>query len=92
MFDLYEHIDNLRKESGFKNMTALCVAAGVPRSVMSELRSGRSKDLSKPNGMKFAETLGVSLDVIYGTEEKPATPKSDGLTEDDIKLALSKMA
>ena len=49
MEDLYKHIESLGKEHGYKNMTVLCKAAGVPRSTMSELNNGRSKDLSKPN-------------------------------------------
>ena len=37
MEDLYKHIESLGKEHGYKNMTVLCKAAGVPRSTMSEL-------------------------------------------------------
>ena len=62
MEDLYKHIESLGKEHGYKNMTVLCKAAGVPRSTMSELNNGRSKDLSKPNAQKFADILGVTLD------------------------------
>ena len=52
---------------------------------MTELKMGRSKDLSKPNAQKFADTLGVRLDVIYGEKEKPADQKADGLTEEEIE-------
>jgi len=62
MEDLYKHIESLGKEHGYKNMTVLCKAAGVPRSTMSELNNGRSKDLSKPNAQKFADILGVTLE------------------------------
>lgn len=90
MEDLYRRIERMGKERGFKNMTALCKAAGVPRTTMSELNSGRSKDLSKPNAQKFANVLGVSLGEIYGEETKkaPALTEKD---ERDIERRLSSM-
>ena len=90
MEDLYKHIESLGKEPGYKNMTVLCKAAGVPRSTMSELNNGRSKDLSKPNAQKFADILGVTLDEVYGEETKKA-PTQEGeraVSDDDIKFAL----
>lgn len=88
MVTLYEHIEEMGKRAGYKNMTDLCTAANVSRSVMSELRSGRSKDLSKPNGMKFAATLNVPLDSIYNLEttEKPATNEGSGLSRDAVEM------
>lgn len=89
MEDLYKHIESLGKEHGYKNMTVLCKAAGVPRSTMSELNNGRSKDLSKPNAQKFADILGVTLDEVYGTETKNApTDGEREISDDDIKFAL----
>lgn len=90
MEDLYKHIESLGKELGYKNMTVLCKAAGVPRSTMSELNNGRSKDLSKPNAQKFADILGVTLDEVYGEETKkaPILTKKD---ERDIERRLSAM-
>lgn len=70
MEDLYKHIESLGREHGYKNMTVLCKAARVPRSTMSELNNGRSKDLSKPNAQKFADILGITLDEVYGEETK----------------------
>lgn len=77
MSSLYKHIESLGKMGGYKNMTALCKAAGVPRTTMSELNAGRSKDISKPNAQKFADLLGLSLDDIYGTEQKEKPYASD---------------
>ena len=90
MEDLYKHIESLGKEHGYKNMTVLCKAAGVPRSTMSELNNGRSKDLSKPNAQKFADILGVTLDEVYGEETKkaPAQEGERAVSDDDIKFAL----
>ena len=86
MEDLYKHIEKLGKEHGYKNITALCKAAGVPRSTMSELNSGRSKDLSKPNAQKFADTLGITLDEVYGEETKKAPTPEDERVIDDRKM------
>lgn len=90
MEDLYKHIEGLGREHGYKNMTVLCKAAGVPRSTMSELNNGRSKDLSKPNAQKFADILGITLDEVYGEETKKApTQESEReISDDDIKFAL----
>ena len=90
MEDLYKHIESLGKEHGYKNMTVLCKAAGVPRSTMSELNNGRSKDLSKPNAQKFADILGITLDEVYGEDTKKA-PTNEGervISDDDIMFAL----
>ena len=87
MSTLYEHIEKLGKDKGFKNMTTLCKEAGVPRATMTELKMGRSKDLSKPNAQKFADALGVPLGTIYGTEtEKPAEAQG-GLSADAVAVA-----
>lgn len=90
MEDLYKHIESLGREHGYKNMTVLCKAAGVPRSTMSELNNGRSKDLSKPNAQKFADILGVTLDEVYGEETKKAPTQEDEreITFDDFTFAM----
>lgn len=90
MEDLYKHIESLGKEHGYKNMTVLCKAAGVPRSTMSELNNGRSKDLSKPNAQKFADILGVTLDEVYGEETKKA-PTQDGEREFELSPAFFRL-
>lgn len=88
MDDLYKHIEELGKQNGYRNMTVLCKAAGVPRSTMSELNNGRSKDISKQNAQKFANLLRISLDQVYGTEKAP-TPEGERVVNDeDIKFAL----
>ena len=90
MEDLYKHIEGLGRKHGYKNMTVLCKAAGVPRSTMSELNNGRSKDLSKPNAQKFADILGITLDEVYGEETKKAPTQEDEreITFDDFTFAM----
>lgn len=91
MDTLYSRIEQLGKKNGYKNMTVLCKAAGVPRTTMSELNSGRSKDLSKPNAQKFADLLGLSLDDIYGTAAKEKAPVLTSKDERDIEKRLAAM-
>lgn len=88
MDNLYDHIDQLAKERGFKNMTQLCREAGVPRATMTELKMGRSQDISKPNAQKLATALGVSLDAIYGNEKKDTSASRRPVSDEDIKFAL----
>ena len=88
MFDLYCHIESLGKQAGFKNMTVLCKAAGVPRATMSELNAGRSKDISKTTAQKFASLLGVTLETVYGTEIKKAPTVSGERDEADKVISF----
>lgn len=88
MGNLYEHIDRLAKEQGFRNMTELCREAGVPRATMTELKMGRSRDISKPNAQKLATALGVSLDAVYGNEKTDTAPSRGQVSDEDIKFAL----
>ena len=82
MFNLYKHIESLAKERGFQSMQELCDAAGVWASTMTNLNSGRSTNISKKTAQKFADTLGVSVDVVFGREIKePATTAGDGFDE-----------
>lgn len=82
--NLYERIELLGKSRGFGNVTQLCQAAGVPRAIMTELKKGRSRDISKPTAQKLAAILGVSLDELYDldapiSEKKaPATGEGEG--------------
>lgn len=87
MGTLYERIESLAKEHGFKTMSALCKESGVSRAAMTELKMGRSKDISKPNAQKIADALGVSLGTIYGEKEKSAPRSESELSEEALKIA-----
>lgn len=82
MADLYDRIEELAKEKGFRNMTQLCAHAGVPRATMTELKKGRSQGLSMTNAQKLATALGISLDAVYGQGD----PRR--VSDEDIKFAL----
>lgn len=101
MVSLYDQIEALGKERGYKNMTELCKAASVPRAVMSELRAKRTNVLSMKNLMKFSSLLKVSVDSISGSETSSIlelTAQDNNLTnalallQDDRERAASKAA
>ena len=80
MSEMYERIENLCKDRGV-NMTAMCRAAGVPRSNLSDLKYGRTSALATVNLDKISKFFDVSMDYLLGNEEtkKTADPKISGL-------------
>ena len=69
--DLYERIEILCKEQG-TNVTQMCKAAGVQRSVLSDYKSGRNKTISFANLQKIADYFGMSVDELVNGETKKA--------------------
>ena len=88
MEDLYKHIEEMGKSAGYKNMTRLCEAADVNRALMSDLKMGRSKDISKDTAAKFANLLGCSMESVYGMKVQKNTTLNDesGISEKDARL------
>lgn len=64
MDNLYEFIETLAKEKGFKNITEFCRVSEIPRATMSELKAGRTKRLSAETLAKIASNLNVSVDYL----------------------------
>lgn len=81
MFNLYRHIEQLAKDRGIPNISRLCSLAEVPRSVMSELSTGRSQTISIRTAEKFAEVLGVPVDTVFGRDQ-------GSVTSEDLVFAL----
>lgn len=81
MDDLYNRVLDLGKARGYSNMTAICKAAGVPRTVMSELKMGRSAGLSLATARKFAALLQVSTDYLLGSGQGGDPDEGDELDE-----------
>ncbi|MEG1564284.1 MAG: S24 family peptidase, partial [Bacteroides sp.] len=69
MDSLYSWIEQMAKTRGFKNVTELCKAAKVSRSVLSELNSGRTTGISMSSASKFAKTLNIPVDWITSMEQ-----------------------
>ena len=72
MTNMYQVIENLCEKKG-TNVTAMCRETGISRSVMSELKSGRTQTLSAANTEKVAKYFGVSVGVVMG-ENAPGVP------------------
>ena len=86
MGDMYSIIDGLCREKG-TNITRMCKDTGIPRSVFSELKAGRTKQLSNKYSLIVAEYLGVSVDYLLGKEEKPAD-KGEQIDLSDIEIGF----
>ena len=93
MNEMYKRIEDLCKEKGV-NMTAMCRAAGVPRSNLSDLKFGRTAALATVNLSRIATYFDVQLDYLLGNEDakKSAGQQTNGhrdpLMEPDILFAL----
>ncbi len=63
MNEMYERIEELCHQHGI-TMTGMCRQLKISRSILSELRSGRTKELSIHNLRKIADFFSVPVDVI----------------------------
>lgn len=86
MDDMYNKIESLCKARG-SNITQMCRETNISRSVLSELKSGRTKQLSAKYLPVVADYLDVSVGYLLGNEEKPATDNDSELYEllEDIR-------
>lgn len=80
MDNLYQRIEDLCKQKGV-NVTALCRECGIPRAILSDLKMGRSKNLSASVLSKISNYFEVSVDYLLGGE----APK---VRDEDLKVAL----
>lgn len=63
MSNLYENIEYMCKQNNI-NVTQLCAIVQVSRSAFSELKAGRSKDISSSNRKKVATFFNVDLEYL----------------------------
>lgn len=77
MGNMYERILALCNEKGIKP-GRICTDTGLSRGMMTDLKMGRTKELSAKNTRIIADYLGVTTDYLLGTEiEKKPTPVSE---------------
>ena len=86
MCNLYERIQKACEKSGI-TVSAMCLALGMSKSTMSDLKSGRKKTLSSDTITKIASFLKVPTDTILTDKEAP-TSGERSISDDDIKFAL----
>ncbi len=65
MSPMYDCIEDLCRRQG-TNVTAMCRALGIPRSILSELRAGRTRTLSLKNAEKIAAFFDVPVEMLLG--------------------------
>lgn len=84
MGTLYEKIQALCKARGISG-SKMCLELGLSKSTLSDMKSGRIKNISVPTAQKIAGYFGISVDELYETETKKETPaanNSHGLDEE----------
>lgn len=70
MSELYNTIEAEAKRKGIKNITQLCIRAGIGRATLTELKQGRTQSLTTDTIAKIAESLDVSIDYLVGKQPR----------------------
>ena len=68
MDKLYIYIEQMAESHGYKNITDFCRKVKIPRATMSELKSGRTKQLSAKTANVISDALDIPLDVLLGSQ------------------------
>ena len=84
MSELYERIDQLCKSRNI-NITTMCKEAGVSRSSLTDLKSGRKQKLSVDTLSKIASYFDISVDYLAGYKTKKA-PAETGKRSNDSDI------
>jgi DNA-binding Xre family transcriptional regulator len=85
MENIYKNIEKMCKTRG-ENITEMCKNAGIPRSIMTELKMGRAKTLSYATMDKLAKYFCVSINYIANGEDDGIKDQNDGI--DDFGFAM----
>lgn len=84
MLPLYERIEALCEEKNL-NITQMCKLAKVPRSALSDYKTGRKKSISLQNIEKIADFFETSVDWLLGKEtQKEKAPAKAEADEDPL--------
>lgn len=90
MGEMYNRIVALCNERGIKS-GRVCADTGLSRGMMSDLKMGRTKELSAKNTKIIADYFGVTTDYLLTGEETKKAPIPEGerkVSDSDIKFAL----
>lgn len=77
MGEMYNRIVALCKERGIKP-GRVCTDTGLSRGMMSDLKMGRTKELSAKNTKIIADYFGVTTDYLLTGEETKKAPTDEG--------------
>ena len=86
MGNLYEKIAEACKQKG-TNPSAMCLALGMSKSTLSDLKSGRKKSLSSETILKIANYLEVSSDILLSTDSQQTKNTSTLTSRDQHDIA-----
>lgn len=81
MSKMYDAILALCQTRGI-NVTQLCRTLGIPRSTLSELSTGRTRQLGLRHATRIAEYFGVPVTALTG--EAPAEPDLPDIADEPI--------
>jgi len=91
MDNMYQRILSLCQSRGIKP-GRVCADTGLSRGLMTDLKMGRTKELSAKNTKIIADYFGVSTDYLLGNDTEKESPPENSHKPvpdlDDIKLAL----
>ena len=90
MCKMYDIIEALCQEQGIRP-GKLCGELGIRRSILSDLKTGRTKQLSAENLGKIAAYFHVSTDYLLGGAETKKAPTESGerpITDAQLRFAL----
>lgn len=86
MGTLYDRIQSLCKSKGVSG-SRMCLDLGLSKSTLSDLKNGRTKGISVATAQKIAGYFGITVDELYGEEQKEKpTVKDDELSADMLEL------
>ena len=84
MVNMYEVVAALCDRAGI-SISKMCADLQIRPSVISELKHGRTKNLSGANIAKISEYFHVSTDVFW---EGPEGSRAQKVSDEDIMFAL----
>ena len=87
MCSLYESILSLCVERGIKG-GKMCVDLGLSKSLLTDLKAGRKKDITTETAGKIADYFGVTVDRVLGKEKAPTESSKRKSDIDTARIAL----
>ncbi|MDD6320436.1 MAG: helix-turn-helix transcriptional regulator [Oscillospiraceae bacterium] len=81
MSKMYDVIQELCRRNK-TDVTKMCRALGIPRSTLSELATGRTRQLSLKHAQPIADYFGVTLGQLAGAE--PLDEATDAIRDEPV--------
>lgn len=86
---MYALIDRLCRERG-TNVTVMCKDLNITRSVLSELKSGRTRQLSSDYTARIAAYFGVTVEYLLGQPDISAYADPPEEIPDEFRVLARK--